>query len=467
MKTLLSALVIILLGLIPSHLHAQVSFIKGDVIKKSYASATMAVPPVLGKSNKGFFILSSGAMSAKKIIQLNLDQEMNQAGEEITLKLPKGKSVRHIFNIDNSMIVVLRGGKSPAPFEFYNYDAENARLGGLVLNVPVDEYPGREDLEITLLNQNFTEYLGFTIRPKIEYANVFRKVVMTSRKMDKIYWSKVLEDPDVPTQEATGDYALSDLYFNDASTLVARFTRPFLTEEKEQVQTMMYYFDGTSMRDAWYDDVIRSTSNEEFQSLPMPYINRKGKVEVYFLTCDMDGGSFDLVRGNYGGAEIERYPLSSQVEDLSEVKRIGVYGLVMPVNSHFDNGSFCFLISEQLRQFELTFPNSRATKKHYVVSFKRDQTGVSEHHVLDAGYIEGIWGQFDDKVILSNSLDVIMNGEIISTDESTVFDRYAQAAKKSAPGTTFHYVLNGELYSFHSECATGNMTSQLVKWNFN
>jgi hypothetical protein len=174
-----------------------------------------------------------------------------------------------------------------------------------------------------------------------------------------------------------------------------------------------------------------------------------------------------LVQGNYGGTEIQRFPLSSEVEDLSEVKRIGVYGLVMPVNSHFDNGSFCFLISEQLRQFELTFPDSRVAKKHYVVSFKRGEFGISDHHVLNAGYIEGIWGEFDDRIILSNSLDVVMNGQIVRTDQSKVFDRYAQATKKSAPGTTFHYVLDGELYSFHSECTTGNMTSQLVKWNFN
>ena len=436
MKSICTALVVLFLGMIPAQLRAQVSFTKGNVITKSYASSTMAVSPVLGKSNNGFFILSSGIMSAKKIIQLNLDEEMNQSGEEITLKLPKGKTVRHIFNIDNSMIVVLRG-KNPAPFEFYNYDAEKAQLGNLILNVPVDEYPGREELEIALLNQNFEEYLGFTIRPKIEYANVFRKVVMTSRKMDKIYWSKILEDPYAPTQDLTGDYKLSDLYFNDASTLVVRFTRPFLNEEKEQVRTTMYYFDGNSMRDAWYDDVVRSTSQEEFRSLPMPYINREGKVEQYFLTCDLDGGSFDLVQGNYGGTEIQRFPLSSEVEDLSEVKRIGVYGLVMPVNSHFDNGSFCFLISEQLRQFELTFPDSRVAKKHYVVSFKRGEFGISDHHVLNAGYIEGIWGEFDDRIILSNSLDVVMNGQIVRTDQSKVFDRYAQATKKSAPGTTF------------------------------
>lgn len=467
MNRFFSTIIVLLFGVIPLQTFAQVSFTKGDVIKKSYASSTMAVPPVLGKSNNGFFILSSGVMSSKKIVQLNLDQEMNQSGEEITVKLPKGKTVRRIFHIDNSMIVVLRGGKSSDPFEFYSYNSENAQLGNLILNIPVDEYPGREDLEISVMNQDFDKYLGFNIRPRMEYANVFRKVVMVTREMDKIVWSKVVEDPMTPTKELTGDYKLSDMYFNDAFTLVIRFTRPFLNEEKEQVRTNMYIFDGKSMRDAWYDDEIRSTSGNELRSLPMPYINREGKVEVYFLTCDVAGGSFDLVRGNYGGTEIERYALSADVSNISEVNRIGIYGSVMPVNNEFDNGSFCFLISEQLRQFELDFQDSRSSHKHYVVCFKRDETGVSEQHVVDAGYIEGFWGEFNDRIILSNSLDVVLDGQIVTTDESTVFDRYSQVNKKSSPGHTFHYVLEGELYSFHSEYGAGNMTSQLVKWNFN
>ena len=461
------ALLVVLLGLIPFPLNAQVTFTKGDIIKKSYASSTMAVPPVLAKSNEGFVILSSGVMSSKKIVQLNLDREMNQSGEEIVVKLPKGKTVQRIFNIDNSMTIVLRGSKGVDPFEFYSYDAQNAQLGSLVFSIPVTEYPGKEDLEISLLNQDFEEYLGFSIRPKIEYAHVFRKVVLTSRGMDKVIWSKVIEDPDSPTKEFVGEYGLSDIYFNDAFTLVTRFTRLFLNEEKEQVQTSMYMFDGKTMRDAWYDDEVRSTTKEEYSSLPMPYINREGKVEVYFLSCDVEGGSFDLVRGNYGGTEIERYSLSSEMDNLSEVKRVGIYGSVIPVNNRFDDGSFCFLVSDQLRQFELTFQDARASQKHYVVCFTRDKVGVTEQYVFDAGYVEGFWGEFDNRIILSNSLDVVMDGQIIRTDQSKVFDRYAQATKKSSPGTTFHYILDGELYSFHSEYATGNMTSQLVKWNFN
>ncbi|MFK7785879.1 MAG: hypothetical protein AB8B56_12225 [Crocinitomicaceae bacterium] len=466
MKRLIPALIVLFWGLFPTLTCAQISFTKGDVIGKSYASSTMAVPPVLGKSTNGFFILSSGSMSSKKIVQLNLDSEMKQSGEEISIKLPKGKTVRRIFNIDNSMIVILRGSKSD-PFEFYTYDYQNAQLGKLVLSIPVTEYPGREELEISLMNQDFDKYLGFNIRPKIEYSNVFRKVVMITREMDKVVWSKVLEDPDNRAQEATGDYQLSDIYFNDAFTLVARFTRPFLQEEKEQVQTNMYIFDGKSMRDAWYDDVIRSTSGMEHQSLPMPYISGGGKVEVYFLKRDVKKGSFDLVRGNYGGAEIERYALSAEVSSLSDVNRIGIYGSVVPVNTEFYNGSFCFLISEQLRQFELAYQDSRSSHKHYIVCFKRDESGVSEQHVVDAGYVEGFWGEFDDNIILSNSLDAIVDGKMVSTDESSVFDRYIQESKKPRSAMTFHYVLDGELYSFHSEYAAGNMTSQLVKWNFN
>ena len=466
MKRLIPFFTLLFLELIPAQVSAQVSFTKGDIIAKSYAGATMSVPPVIGKSENGFFILSSGTMSSKKIVQLNLDNEMNQAEEEIVIKLPKGKSVRRILNIDNSMIVILRGGKAE-PFEFFSYDHQNAQLGKLILSVPVTEYPGREDLEISLMNQDFDEYLSFNIRPTIEYSNVFRKVVMITREMDKIVWAKVLEDPYTERRDAVGDYQLSDVYFNDPFTLVARFTRPFLQEEKEQVQTNMYIFDGKSMRDGWYDDVVRSTTGKEHQSLPMPYVNSEGKVEVYFLMRNTESGSFDLVRGNYGGEEIERYPLSAEVGNLGDVNRIGIYGSVMPVNGDFYNGAFCFLISEQLRQFELVSQDSRASHKHYVICFKRDESGVSEEHVVDAGYVEGFWGEFDEHIILSNSLDAIVNGVMVSTDESSVFDRYIHETKKPHSAATFHYVLNGELYSFHSEYAVGNMTSQLVKWNFN
>lgn len=467
MKIIFFALLAFLFGMSTTPISAQVSFTKGEIIKKSYASSTMVVPPVIGKSDDGFVILSSGLLSAKKIVQLNLDVEMNQLGEEITVKLPKGKTLRNIFNIDNQMIAVLWSGKNADPFELYSYDTNNSSLGSLLLSISVTEYPGREELAISILNDDFNDFLGFNIRPKLEYSNVFRKVVVTSRKLDRIIWSKIVTQPYSEGSSTMGDYTLSDLYFNDANSLVARFTRPFRKEEKEQTETNMYHFNGTTVKDAWFDDVIRSTINEEFRSLPMPYMNKNGKVEVYYLSCETADGSFDLIRGNYGGTELARYNLSSEIDNLKNVKRIGIYGFVMPVNSEFENGKFCFLISEQLKQIEMTNKNLRTSLKHYVVSFDLNETGVSNDFVIDAGFIEGIWGEIEGRIVLSNSLDVIINGEIVSTDQREVFDRFVQVTKRVQPGTTFHYLIDGELYSFHSEYATGNMTSQLVKWNFN
>lgn len=465
MKNLIATcLVLFLVSL--SDLSAQVSFTKGEVIKKSYASETMVVPPVLGKSDNGFFILSSGIMSSKKIIQLNLDERMNPIGEEIEVKLPKGKKVSQILNIDGSMIAVLWTGDKNDPFECYPFDATTSSLGDVLLSIPVDDYPGREELEIFILNEDFHDFIGFNIRPKIEYSNVYRKVVMTSRKMDKIVWSQVITDPYVPEAKLMGDFGLVDMYFNDAYTVVARFSRPFLKEEKEEVQTVMYHFDGEKMENVWNDQVIRSTVNEELFSLPLPYISKKNKVEVYKLSCALDRGSFELVKFDIRGDEIDRFPLTSTIDNLENVRRIGIYGSIIPVNNEFENGSFCFLISEQLKQIELTYQNMRTSLKHYIVSFKLDETGVQDDHVIDAGYIAGIWGDVDDKIVLSNSLDVIIDGKIVHAEQNEVFDRFVQVTKYVQPGRTYHYLLEGELYSFHSEYATGNMTSQLVKWNF-
>ncbi len=465
MRNSVFAFIAIFVGILSSDLSAQVSFTKGSIIKKSYASTTMVAPPVLGKSDDGFFILSSGLMSAKRIVQLNLDQNMNKSGEEIIVKLPKGKTVQRIFNNNNTMIVVLWSGKKTNPFECYNYDYTNSTLGSLLLSIPVDDYPGREELEISLLNEDFHDFLGFSIRPKVEYAHVYRKVVVTDRKMDKIVWSQVITDPYVEQLKIKGEYKLSDLYFNDAYTLVARFTRPFLEEDKEEIQTNMFHFDGNSMKDVWYDKIVRSTVNEEIRSLPLPYISKNDKIEVYYLSCEMASGKFDLIKDDIAADEIERFEISSGI-DLPNVERIGIYDFVMPINNEFENGSFCFLISEQLRQIEMMDQNLRTSLKHYVVSFKLDETGISDDHIIDTKYIKGIWGELDGKIILSNSLDIIINGEIISTDQTQVFDRFAQVTKRAQPGTTFHYIIDGELYSFHSEYATGNMTCQLVKWNF-
>lgn len=445
---------------------AQVSFTKGEVIKKSYASETMTVPPVLGKSDTGFFILSSGIMSAKKIVQLNLDEHMNPVGDEIEVKLPKGKKVSQILNIDGSMIAILWTGDKNDPFECYRFDATKSDIGDLLLSIPVQDYPGREELEIFILNEDFHDFIGFAIRPKIEYSNVYRKVVMTSRMVDKIVWSQVITDPIVPEAKLMGDFALSDLYFNDAYTLVTRFSRPFLKEEKEEVQTIMYHFDGEKMENVWNDQVIRSTVSDELFSLPLPYISKKNKVEAYKLSCALERGSFELVKFDIRGDEIDRFPLKSEIDNLNNVRRVGIYGSIIPVNNEFENGTFCFLISEQLKQIELTYQNMRTSLKHYVVSFKLDETGVQDDHVIDAGYIAGIWGDVDDKIVLSNSLDVIIDGKIVHAEQNEVFDRFVQVTKYVQPGRTYHYLLDGELYSFHSEYATGNMTSQLVKWNF-
>ncbi len=445
---------------------AQVSFTKGEVIKKSYASETMVVPPVLGKSENGFVILSSALMSTKKIVQLNLDTQMNPVGEEVVVKLPKGKKVSQILNIDGKMIAVLWSGDKKDPFECYHFDTEKSDLGELLMTIPIDEYPGREDLEISILNEDFHDFIGFIVRPRIEYANVFRKVVVTNRELNKTVWSQVITDPFVPESKQMGDFRLIDIYFNDAYTLVTRFSRPFLKEEKDEVQTNMYHFDGKKMENVWNDQVIRSTVNEELLSLPLPFISKNDKVEVYKLSCDIQRGSFELVKFDIRGDEMDRFPLTSEIDNLENVRRVGIYGYIIPVNNEFENGSFCFLISERLKQVEMTYQNMRTSMKHYIVSFKLDEQGVQEDHVIDAGYIAGIWGDVDDKIILSNSLDAVVNGQIVHAEQNEVFDRFVQVTKRVQPGRTYHYLLDGDLYSFHSEYATGNMTSQLVKWNF-
>lgn len=465
MKILLPTLIVpFLMFFLP--VSAQVSFTKGEVIKKSYASETMVVPPVLGKSESGFVILSSGMMSAKKIIQLNLDDHMNPVGEEIVVKLPKGKKVSQILNVDGNMLAILWTGDKKDPFECYQFDTSKSGLGKLLLSIPVDEYPGREDMEISILNEDFHDFLGFIVRPRIEYSNVFRKIVVTNRELSKTIWSQVITDPYVPEAKLMGDFRLSDVYFNDENTLVTRFSRPFLKEEKEEVQTDMYHFDGEKMQNIWHDQVIRSTVSEELLSLPLPFISKSNRVEVYKLSCDIQRGSFELVKFNIRDDEIERYPLKSEIDNLANVKRVGIYGYIIPVNNEFENGSFCFLISEQLKQVEMTYQDMRTSMKHYIVSFRLNEDGVQEDHVIDAGYTSGIWGDMDDKIILSNSLDAVVNGEIVHAEQNEVFDRFVQVTKRVQPGRTYHYLLDGNLYSFHSEYATGNMTSQLVKWNF-
>ena len=225
MKFVLPALFSIFLTVFLSKIGVgQVSFSKGSLIKKSYASSTMVAPPVLGESSNGFFLLSSGMMSSKRVVQLNLDEKMDQVGEEIVVKLPKGKMVREILNLDNQMVVVLWSGKKTSPFEFYTYDFEKSVLGNLLVSIPVADYPGREELMISVLNDEFEDFLGIVVQPKVEYAHVFRKVVVTDRKLTKIVWSHVVTDPYMEEGNLMGEFQLSDLYFNDPYTLVTRLT---------------------------------------------------------------------------------------------------------------------------------------------------------------------------------------------------------------------------------------------------
>lgn len=460
-------LIAIFFGWLSSDLSAQVSFTKGAIIKKSYASSTMIASPVLGKSDNGFFILSGGLMSAKRIVQLNLDEQMNQLGEEVVVKLPKGKALRKIFNIDNAMIVILRSGKKADPFECYNYDFTNSKLGELLLSIPVDDYPGREELEISELNDDFQDYLGFIVRPKVEYSHVYRKVVVADRKLNKIVWSQIIEDPYVESRESLGQFELSDLYFNDAFTVVSRFTRSFLAEEKEEILTDMFHFNGSKTENTWHDQVIRSTTKEELLSLPLPYLSKNNKVEVYNLFCDKKRNSFDLVKFDIRGDEIERFQLSSNLDGLSTIKRVGIYDCVLPVNDGFEKGSFCILLSEQLSQADLFYGNEPLGAKFFTATFNIDESGITQDKIIDVGWPDAFAEEIGGRIILSNSMDAIVKGELVASKQQEVFDNYQIESKKTQSGVTYHYVVEGELYSIHSEYGTRDMSSQLVKWSFN
>lgn len=467
MKFVLPALLsIILTVFLSKNSVGQVSFSKGSLIKKSYASSTIVAPPVLGKSSNGFFLLSSGMMSSRRVVQLNLDEKMDQIGEEIVVKLPKGKMVREILNLDNQVVVVLWSGKKTSPFEFYTYDFEKSVLGNLLVSIPVDDYPGREELMISVLNDEFEDFLGIVVQPKVEYAHVFRKVVVTDRKLTKIVWSHVVTDPYMEEGSLMGEFQLSDLYFNDPYTLVTRFTRPFLKEEKEETQTDMYHFNGTVVKNLWHDQVIRSTTKKELLSFPMPFVSKSNKVEVYCMFNELKRGILELVKFNIRGDEIGRYPLEGEVAELNTIDRLGVCQYSLPVNSHFEDGKFCLLISEQLSCVDRAYGNTASKKKHFVAAFEVENGELSKEKIIDVGWPDAVFGECNDQIILSNSMSAIVDGKLVNAKRQDVFDNFEPVSKKTQSGYTFHYLLNSELYSLHSEYGTGNMSSQLVKWSF-
>lgn len=466
MKRIQLALITVTLSVASTFSFAQVSFTKGEIIKKSYASTTMACSPQLCKSSDGLYILSSGLASDKKIIQMNLDDKMQQSGDEMTLSLPKGKRLIEIFNVNNRVVVALWSGDKQDPFELFEFDSKTVSLGKMVLNIPVDDYPDKSKLTIYMASDDFEDFNGFVIKPTYEFDTYYRKVIATTKQMDKVLWMHNLSSQPPVKDKTKGQLSLDGIYFNDAYTLVVRYSQGYVKEEKRDVTTELFHFDGTEMKSVWNNQITLSKITEEFRSLPFPYISKKNEVEVLQLSCLTNGGALELIKMDVSNSEIDRFELNSNMNSFQNVKLIDVYGFFTPQNGDFENGDFYFIISELLEKAENTVQDVRSRFKHYIISFELGEQGVENDGVIDAGYVNDIWTILDNKIIFYNSLDVAFNGKMYINEQNKIFDRFVQVSKFVTPGTTFHYLLDGEVYSLHSEYATGNMTTQILKWNF-
>ena len=112
------------------------------------------------------------------------------------------------------------------------------------------------------------------------------------------------------------------------------------------------------------------------------------------------------------------------------------------------------------------YGNTASKKKHFVAAFEVENGELSKEKIIDVGWPDAVFGECNDQIILSNSMSAIVDGKLVNSKRQDVFDNFEPVSKKTQSGYTFHYLLNSELYSLHSEYGTGNMSSQLVKWSF-
>lgn len=453
------------IGLILSYTGtSQVTFEKGEIIKKSFASTTIKCGPELCMSENGFHILSSGLASDKKIVQYDLDAKMNPISET-TVKLPKGRRIQQILSVDKGTFIVLYVESSKS-FEICSYDLKSLTIGEKKLTISGNEYLGKSSLEISLINEDFTDFISFGISPEYDISNLFTKIVVVDKDLDKIEWSHVIETPHFEKDKSKSNPRVDEIYVNDKNSVVIRYVQSSYTGEKSDIRTDLYSFNGQDVQNLWSKTVERSKIYDEFQSLPFPFVNKSGQPEVYHLDFKTADGRIALVRSNETENVLNETELESSIESYENVDRLMVNGFIVPTDTDFSNGSFCFVVSELLKRTEKTERGLRSVLKHYVISFDLESGEIVADNIVSSGHIKGVWSKHNGRVIFSSSLDAMINGEIVHNDQNEIFDRFVRVSKYVEPGYTFHYILNGELYSLHSEYATGNMTSQVVKWVF-
>lgn len=443
---------------------SQVTFEKGEIIKKSFASTTIKCGPELCISENGYHILSSGLASDKKIVQYDLDAKMNPLSES-TVKLPKGRRVQQIFSVDKGTFMVLYN-ESEKSFEICSYDLTSMTVGEKQLTISGSEYSGKSSLEISIINEDFEEFVAFKVMPRYDLEDLFRKVIIVDKDLENIEWSHVIETPEIEKDKSKSRPKVSEVFVNDKNSVIIRYVQSYIKEEKSEIRTNLYAFDGQKVENLWSNTVERSKVYDEFESLPFPFVNELGEVEVYHLNFKTTDGLVALIRSNKSGDVLDEMELESRFDNYDNVARLGVDGFIVPINSDFSNGSFCFMVSEKLKKKEITEKDLGTFIKRYVISFDLEGGEIVNDYIVNTESTSAIWSKYDDKVILYNSLDAIVDGNILYNDQKDVFDRFVRVSKYVEPGYTFHYILNGELYSLHSEYATGNMTTQVVKWVF-
>lgn len=449
-----------------SLVQAQATFTKGEIIKKSYQYTNEASIPVLIKSEEGFQILSSSILSPKKIIQVSLNKDMNFVSES-SIKLPKGQSAHRIIALDGKIFIVTRNSDDTGPFSIYSYDPKSATLGEVVLSLDVDDYNGKLPLKVETLNAKFDDAVAIVVgNNTTDDDNYYYKVFMCSRQANEVLWSHRIIRPVIGKDDPKGYVTIDNMYFNDKNTFVIKYYRKYLKEEKYEIITEMYHFDGKEMSKVWEMPMNFNEIVSNYSSSPLVYVSEAGNIEMRVLNCETSDGQLALLKLNEDGEEISRVELSSKMGSVENVRRVGVGNLSIPVNDNFDNGTFSFLAMEALESAEKTEDDLRTYYKYYFITVELLDGAIVHDNVVDAGYIKSVSHIVDGRIILSSSLDYIADGKVYRTDQKDVFDRFIRVAKYTEPGWTYHYVIDDEVYSLHSEYATGNMTSQLVQWNF-
>ena len=426
---------ILILLLVSLNINAQLNFSKSDVIKGCFSPV---IPPheepFFISSEKGFHIIKEGK---KQITQVDLDKNLKFI-EKKKFDFQKEYRLKEIFSIDNKVFFV--GRDERFRFVFMEHNPETGvPQKKCIVNVENKE-------RLSLVSMDRIDFSGEGVAFKLVFGKKrpITKILMMNKDLSVHHWTKVLNKPKTPKHEYPRNERIE---IRDTNTIVVNYNHYSYDRKLLFASTSMYIVEDNVMDLVWLKKTKKEKIVNVLESDPMPIIDSDA-IEYYILHWDLKEKNIYLTLHDESGDEKSRISVADKVEPVAGVLKMSIEADVELFTDDSNGVRFNFTV-EQQSQREFLIKN---------LSFDLKDKKVKNYQ------FGGYRFPFElDEILISEYDLAFMDGEkIVTSNPKEVFDRYGRTSSFIK-----NYFIDDHIYSLFSIYLTGNMTTQIVRWQFN